>query len=133
MEPRSAVRRIALAQTLTGTGNGIASIALSFVVYERTDSAIWLAATLLLTFGLTGFLTPFAGKIADKYDRRLVMITSDLASLVVWLLLVPVSVPIALVTMGSAASVVALPFGFAATAAAPPTWLRRMSSVGPMV
>ena len=69
-------------------GSRIAAVALSFLIYERTGSAIWLAGTLFFTFGVTGFLTPLAGKIADRNDRRRVMITSDVLSLATWLLLV---------------------------------------------
>lgn len=119
MHPRDAVRRLALGRALSGTGSGIAGVALSYLIYERTGSAIWLAGTLFFTFGVTGFLTPLAGKIADRYDRRLVMIASDLLSLGTWLLLVFVREPIILAAIGFVASVVALPFGLAASAAIP--------------
>jgi predicted MFS family arabinose efflux permease len=100
-------------------GSRIAAVALSFLIYERTGSALWLAGTLFFTFGVTGFLTPLAGKIADRYDRRAVMIASDLLSLATWLLLVFVRAPILLASIGFVASVVALPFQFAASAAIP--------------
>ncbi len=77
---RRAVRRLAFARGLSSTGSRIAG-ALSFLIYERAGSAIWLAGTLFFTFGVTGALTPFAGKIADRYNRRRVMIASDLLSL----------------------------------------------------
>jgi MFS family permease len=117
MRPRDAVRRLALGRAPSGTGSGIAGVALSYLIYERTGSAIWLAGTLFFTFGVTGSLTPLAGKIADRYDRRLVMIASDLLSLATWLLLVFVREPIFLAAIGFVASVVALPFGLAASAA----------------
>lgn len=47
------------------------------------------------------------------------MITSDLLSLSTWLLLVFVRAPILLGSIGFVASVVALPFGLAASAAIP--------------
>ena len=69
MSDRSAVRRLALGDFLSSTGSGIAAVALSFFVYQQTNSAIWLAGTLFFTFGVAGLITPFAGKIADRYDR----------------------------------------------------------------
>jgi len=65
MSDRSAVRRLALGDFLSSTGSGIAAVALSFFVYEQTNSAIWLAGTLFFTFGVAGLITPFAGKIAE--------------------------------------------------------------------
>jgi MFS family permease len=119
MPQRSAVRRLALGKALSGTGSGVAGVALSYLVYERTDSALWLAGTLFFTFGVVGFLTPLAGKIADRHDRRRVMIASDLLSLATWGLLVFVREPFAIAAVGFVASVVALPMGLAASAAVP--------------
>lgn len=119
MPPRSAVRRLALGRALSGTGSGIAGVALSYLVYERTDSAVWLAGTLFFSFGVVGFLTPLAGKLVDRYDRRRVMIASDLLSLATWGLLVFVEEPIVIASIGFVASVVSLPMGLAASAAIP--------------
>ncbi len=71
MHPRDAVRRLALGRALSGTGSGIAGVALSYLICERTGSAVWLAGTLFFTFGVTGFLTPLAGKIAG-HDARFI-------------------------------------------------------------
>ena len=119
MDPRDAVRRLAVARGLSATGSRIAGVALSFLIYERTGSALWLAGTLFFTFGVVGLLTPFAGKIADRYDRRRVMIASDLLSLAIWLLLVVVREPLLLAAVGFVASVVSLPMHFASGAAIP--------------
>jgi MFS family permease len=116
---RSAVRRLALGRFLSSTGGGIAAVALSFFVYQRTNSALWLAGTLFFTFGVAGLLTPFAGKLADRYDRRRLMITSDLLSLATWSLLVFVRAPFLLAAIGFIATVVALPYWLAASASIP--------------
>src|SRR6266545_4494836 len=77
--PKAAVRRLATARLISITGGAAAYTALMFTVYERTRSPAWLSATLVLTFGVTGLLAPIAGAIGDRFDRRRVMIVSDLA------------------------------------------------------
>jgi MFS family permease len=116
---RSAVRRIALAKGLSGTGSGIANVALSYLVFQRTNSALWLAGTLFFSFGVVGLLTPFAGKLVDRYDRRQVMIASDVGSLLTWSLLAFAREPLAIAAIGFVASVLAVPVGLAANAAVP--------------
>ena len=116
---RSAVRRIALAKGLSGTGSGIANVALSYLVFQRTNSALWLAGTLFFSFGVVGLLTPFAGKLVDRYDRRRVMIASDIGSLLTWSLLAFTREPLAIAAIGFVASVLAVPVGLAANAAVP--------------
>jgi predicted MFS family arabinose efflux permease len=116
---RSAVRRIALATGLSGTGSGIAGVALSYLVFERTNSAVWLAGTLFFSFGVVGLLTPLAGKLVDQYDRRRVMIVSDLSSLATWSLLAFTREPLAIAAIGFVASVLAVPVRLAANAAVP--------------
>jgi MFS family permease len=49
-------------------------------IYARTGSAAWMSATLLLTIGVMGVLTPLGGALGDRFDRRRVMIVSDLAA-----------------------------------------------------
>ncbi|MGZ4153836.1 MAG: MFS transporter [Actinomycetota bacterium] len=75
---RSAVRRLAVARLVSIAGGAAAYTALMFTVYEKTHSATWLSATLLLTFGVNGLVSPFAGAIGDRLDRKRVMIVSDL-------------------------------------------------------
>jgi len=80
MPRRWPIRRLALGELLSSIGSWAAGIAVSYYVYRRTGSAVWLAGTLFFTFGVAGFFSPLAGKIADRYDRRRVMIASDLTS-----------------------------------------------------
>jgi MFS family permease len=77
--PRTAVRRLATARIISITGGGAAYAALNYTIYQRTGSAAWVAAALLVTFGVMGFIGPPAGILGDRYDRRTVMIVSDLA------------------------------------------------------
>src|SRR3954468_4382355 len=76
----TAVRRLAIARCISQTGTSAAFAALNFLVYGRTRSTAWLAATLLLTFGAAVAASPLAGVIGDRFDRRRVMICSDLAA-----------------------------------------------------
>jgi MFS family permease len=119
MSDRSAVRRLALGRFLSSTGSGIAGVALAYFVYQQTNSAIWLAGTLFFTFGVAGLLLPFAGKLVDRYDRRRLMIASDLLSLATWGLLVFVREPLLLAAIGFVATVVAMPYWLAASASIP--------------
>ena len=78
--PRTAVRRLALARVISVTGSAAAYTALMFEIYEQTDSSVWLAAALIVTEGVTGLVGPLASVLGDRYDRRSVMIASDLAA-----------------------------------------------------
>lgn len=80
---------------------------------------MWLAGTLFFSFGVVGLLTPLAGRIVDQFDRRRVMIVSDLLSLATWGLLVFVREPAAIAAIGFVASAFAQPVGIAAGAAIP--------------
>ena len=75
---KTAVRRLAAARLISITGGAASYTALMFTVYQLTHSPTWLSATLLLTFGVSGFVAPLAGVIGDRFDRRRVMIVSDL-------------------------------------------------------
>jgi MFS family permease len=119
MEGRSAVKRLALAWFLSGTGSRLALIALAFVIFQKTGSALWVAAVFFFNFGVIGFLTPVAGAIADRFDRRRVMLVSDGLGAACWSLYVVVRDPGALVGLGFLASVLAMPFWSAQNAAVP--------------
>jgi MFS family permease len=76
---RTAVWLLASGRLISLTGGAAAYTALNFYLYERTGSAVWVAAALFLTFGTIGFASPLAGWVGDRFDRRRVMIVSDLA------------------------------------------------------
>jgi DHA3 family macrolide efflux protein-like MFS transporter len=113
------VRRLATAALLSGTGSSVAAIALSFYMYARTNSPFWVARTLQVTFGLNGVFAPVAGWIADRYDRRTVMITCDLLSAAAWTTLVFLHSPLPLLVGVFIAEVIGMPGGNAAGAAVP--------------
>jgi len=78
---RSAVRRVAVSRGISLTGSGAAFTVLAYIVYRLTDeSAIWLSVTLLLTMGMQGLVQPIASWLGDRFDRRRVLVISDLAA-----------------------------------------------------
>ena len=116
---RSAVRQLALARLLSATGSQLAAIALAAEVFRQTGSAVWLSVTFFFTFGVTGFLTPVAGAIADRFDRRRVMVGCDITGAIVWTILLLGEGPVWLISVGFVASVVSMPFYLSADAAMP--------------
>ena len=61
-------------------GGSAAYIALIAAIYGHTGSAAWVSAALFA--GVVGSVigAPGAGWVGDRFDRRLVMIATDLAS-----------------------------------------------------
>jgi MFS family permease len=77
----AAVRRLAVARLVSWTGTQAAYIALIALIYERSGgSGIWISAALLAALGARVVASPWAGTLGDYFDRRLVMIGSDLAA-----------------------------------------------------
>jgi MFS family permease len=117
--PRTAVRRLALGRFISHAGSLAANTALAFSMYERTDSAGWIAATFAATWGIEGLLSPIAGAIGDRFDRRRVMIVSEIAEMACWIAMVFLDAPVALLGVAFLASVLGSPFYPASTAAIP--------------
>jgi MFS family permease len=116
---RAAIRRLAAARLVTMTGSWAANVAMAYVLYERTGSAVWLSALYLLTFGVMGFVNPFAGALADRVDRRRLMIASELLGAVAWAALVFVQAPWLMLALAFFASFAHAPFPAASGAAIP--------------
>jgi MFS family permease len=115
----SAVRRLALGRLISLMGGSAAYIALIATLYERTGSAAWLSAALFA--GVVGSVigAPGAGYVGDRFDRRRVLIGSDLASAVVCIGLAFTAEPAALVVLFGVLAVVTSPFEPASGAALP--------------
>jgi len=79
----SSARRLALSRLASLTAGSAAYIALISAIYNETGSALWVSAALF--FGVVGSVigAPAAGWIGDRFERRWVMIGSDLAAAVV--------------------------------------------------
>jgi len=110
---------VALARLISITGTSAASTALLFAVYERTRSAGWVAAALLVTLGTLGAMTPLGGALGDRFDRRRVMILSDLAGVVCYAVMAVLDGHLALLAVAFVASVAEAPFFPSAGGAVP--------------
>lgn len=106
---RSAVRRLAFSRLISLTGTFAAMIALAFEVYRRTGSTLWVSAAMLATFGGAGIATPLGGALGDRFDRRRVMIVSDILSTATFGILTFVHDPGAMIGLMFVAEVVASP------------------------
>ena len=83
-------RALWAAELVSVTGDQLARVGLSVLVFGRTGSAVWAAATYALTFlpALVGGV--LLGRLADRHPRRQVMIVCDLVrALLVALMVLP--------------------------------------------
>ncbi|MGQ0668217.1 MAG: MFS transporter [Actinomycetota bacterium] len=137
-QPRIAVRRLALARSISLTGSGAAFTALAYIIFRRTgESATWVSAALLVTFGASGLFTPLAGALGDRLDRRRVLIGSDLLGAVGFLVLAFARTPTQMLVVAFATAVVETPFFPVSRAAIPNligeedlSWANGMVSIG---
>lgn len=58
-------------------GSGMTDFALSMCVYQMTGSVSYVSLVTLLAYMPTILLSPIGGVLADRYDRRLLMIIGD--------------------------------------------------------
>lgn len=67
-------------ELISNIGSGMTAFALSVYVYRITGSVAWVSAVALLAYLPTILLNPLGGILADRFDRRLMMICGDLFS-----------------------------------------------------
>lgn len=70
-----------LGQTVSLTGTWIQSVAVSWLVYRLTDSAFWLGMVGLVTQLPSFIFTPFAGVLADRFNRHKMIIVCQVLSM----------------------------------------------------
>lgn len=75
--------RVYLAQLISFAGDWFATVALLGLALELTGSTAVASLVLVLQTGPFFLVAPFAGALADRVDRRRLMITADLARVVV--------------------------------------------------
>lgn len=111
------VRLLLSASVVSGIGDWAARLALSVLVYERSDSALW--AALVIAVSLLPWLGPgqMLATVADRVGRVTVMIVADVARAALFLLLlVPLPLPLVLL-VAFAAGMFTPPFTAARSAA----------------
>lgn len=116
---RRAVRRLALSRGVTFAGGGGAFWALSVVLYDQTRSATLVALAALASFSIPAILSPAAGLLGDRFDRRRVMALSELGGAVCFGLMTLFTAPVALLGLRAIAAVTAAPLVPATSAALP--------------
>jgi MFS family permease len=116
---RGRVRRLAAARVVSAGGSQAAQIALIFEIYDTTGSGLWVVAALFASISVGGLLGPLSGWVADRFDRRRVMILSELSAGAVYGVLTIARAPAWLVVGALAATVLGAPFRAASAAAIP--------------
>ena len=76
-ETQVSFRRLIAAQGISQLGDWLYNVALLALVFERTHSSAWLGATTAARVLPIVLLGPVAGLLGDRFDRRLIMIASD--------------------------------------------------------
>jgi MFS family permease len=112
---RAALRYPAFRKLLGGLavsqiGDWLYNLALVTLVYSRTHSALWAGVTTAARVVPIVAMGPLGGVIADRFDRRRLMIASDLIRLALMLVLALVAVshlPVLLAPVIAAAATVA--------------------------
>ncbi|MDF2593733.1 MAG: macrolide transporter [Clostridia bacterium] len=67
-------------QLISNIGSGMTAFALAVYVYQLTGSVTWVSIVTLLAYLPIILLNPIGGILADRFDRRLMMICGDLFS-----------------------------------------------------
>lgn len=66
-----------IGELISSIGSGMTAFAVAVYVYQLTGSATWVSVAALLAYLPTILLNPIGGVLADRYDRRLMMIFGD--------------------------------------------------------
>ena len=115
-------RRLFAAELVVFGSDWFVMVPLLVLLPELTGSGVWGALVLAADTGIIALLLPYTGTIADRFDRRKIMMASNLAAAVAVALLFVVrsaaTAPLALVAIGLIAVAKAF-YSPAATAALP--------------
>jgi MFS family permease len=116
----NAAFRLAASRLASLTAGSAAYIALISAIYNETGSALWVSAALF--FGVVGSVVgaPAAGWIGDRFERRRVMVGSDIAAaLVAAVMALTVDSALALALLFGLLAVVESPFEPSSASAMP--------------
>ncbi|MEV4621222.1 MFS transporter [Asanoa sp. NPDC049573] len=86
-------RRLFVAELVVFGSDWFVMVPLLVLLPELTGSGTWGAFVLAADTGITALVLPYAGTVADRLDRKKVMVTANLACLAVLLLLLLVRTP----------------------------------------
>lgn len=115
-------RRLFAAELVVFGSDWFVMVPLLVLLPELTGSGVWGALVLAADTGIIALLLPYTGTIADRYDRRKIMMIANLAAIVAVALLFLVrsaaTAPLALVAVGAVAVAKAF-YSPAASAALP--------------
>src|ERR671911_2563298 len=87
-------RALWIAQTISLTGDQLARVAIAFLVYDRTRSALVTALVYAVTYLPWLIGGPLLGGLADRYPRRGVMVACQLLSAVLVALMAVPGMPL---------------------------------------
>ena len=105
-------RRLLSALAVSQIGDWLYNLALVVLVYDRTHSALWAGVTTAARVVPVVVLGPLGGVLADRFDRRRIMIMCDLARMGLMVLLAAVAafqLPIVLAPVIAAAAAPYIP------------------------
>jgi len=72
------LRKLMAGITVSATGSWAYNVALAVLLYERTHSPSWVAAGTLCRFVPAILFSPYAGVIAERFERVMLMVRLDL-------------------------------------------------------
>jgi predicted MFS family arabinose efflux permease len=109
-----AFRRLLAGLAVSQVGDWLYNLALIALVYERTRSPLWAGVTTAARVVPIVVLGPLGGVIADRFDRRVVMVACDLIRLALMLALALIAAArlpiVAAPVIAAAATVAAAPY-----------------------
>jgi MFS family permease len=84
-EPAVVPRLLAIGASSAAAAEG-AAVAVALAVYTMTDSTAWVSGALLATLGFSALISPVAGVMADRHDRRRLMLAVAVVEVPVFVL-----------------------------------------------
>jgi len=69
-----------LGQLVSAIGTALHDLAMAWFVYELTGSTLATGASIISSFLPRALISPLAGKVADRYNRKAIIVASDVVS-----------------------------------------------------
>ena len=119
MDASQIVVRLALSRALAVSANVSVNTAIVFTLYARTSSTAWVSGYFLVTMSGYGILMPLGGALADRFDRRRLIVAAEVAAAATLVVLAFVSSPAAVLAVSAVLTLVSAPVLPASRAALP--------------